>query len=476
MSFHVHNTYTGRKEAFAALEPGVVRMYNCGPTVYLRQHIGNFRAFLFAELLRRWLEYRGYEVRQVMNITDVGHLRDDEAADASGADKIEAQARASAEDPFEISARNTAEFLSDLRRLGVREAMVYPRATEHIPEMLEMIEGLLRSGHAYLAGENVYFDVSTFERYGQLSGNKVEDLEAGKRIAVLDEKRDAADFALWKSDPHHLMKWKSRFGSDGFPGWHIECSAMARKHLGDQIDIHTGGEDNIFPHHECEIAQSEAFLQKPFARYWMHTKFLQVDGGKMSKSLGNVYTLDDVEERGYDLRALRFCLLRGHYGTPLNFTWEILDDAVSALRKLDDLVQTLRAQVAEAQSDALGGEEALALVARERAAFEAGMDDDLNVPRALGALFSLRNQVVQHGLDPAAAAEALEFLLAANEVLGVIRTEAGDLDAEVQSLIDARQTARAEKNWGEADRIRDELAERGIELEDSPEGVVWRRR
>jgi cysteinyl-tRNA synthetase len=321
MAFQVFDSLSKEKRVFEPLEPGVVRMYNCGPTVYGRVHVGNLRTFLFADTLRRWLEVRGYEVRQVMNITDVGHLLDD--AD-EGEDKIEAQARREKRDPWEISRGFTELFLADVRALGLLEPRARPKASEHVGEMLEIIEGLIAKGYAYEVGGDVYYEVAKFPRYGRLSGNSVAELEAGARIEVRGEKRHPADFALWKSDPKHLMKWESRFGPDGFPGWHIECSAMARKHLGDVLDLHTGGEDNVFPHHECEIAQSEAFTGKPFARYWMHSKFLQVDGGKMSKRLGNVWNLDDVKKRGFAPRVLRFALIRGHYRGPLNFTWGIL--------------------------------------------------------------------------------------------------------------------------------------------------------
>ncbi len=473
MGLVLFNTLAREKQPFTTLEEGVVRMYNCGPTVYNRQHIGNFRAFLFADVLRRWLEYLGYEVRQVMNITDVGHLLDEDAGE--GEDRIEAQARREQLDPFEISRGYADTFFSDLERLGVQPALVYPRATDHIDEMVEMIEGLLEKGYAYESHGDVYYDVTKFERYGRLSGNRLEDLEAGARIAVREEKRHAADFALWKSDPHHLMKWNTRFGPDGFPGWHIECSAMARKHLGDRLDIHTGGEDNVFPHHECEIAQSEAFTGQPFATFWLHTKFLQVDGGKMSKSLGNVYTLDDVEERGFSIRALRFALVRGHYRQPLNFTWQVLADAASALESLDDLVLRLRRAVegqGAADDDAAGA----ALVDEARATFEEGMNDDLNVSRALPALFGLRTHVLEGALGRDAARAALEFVERANGVLGVVQLEPEDLDDDVEASIRAREEARARKDWAEADRIRDELLAAGIVLEDGPEGVTWRRK
>ena len=464
MTLVLFNTLTREKQPFRPLEPGVVRMYNCGPTVYNRQHVGNFRAFLFADVLRRWLEYRGFEVRQVMNITDVGHLTDD--AD-EGEDKLEKRAREEQLDPWQISRENAASFLADLRTLGVQPAMEYPRATDHIPEMVELIDGLLEKGFAYRVGGNVYFDVSRFERYGRLSGNRVEDLDAGARIEINPEKRNPADFALWKSDAKHLMKWETHFGKDGFPGWHIECSAMARKHLGDRIDIHTGGEDNVFPHHECEIAQTEAFTGEPFATFWMHTKFLQVDGGKMSKSLGNVYTIDDVLERGFSARALRFALLRGHYRQPLNFTWDGMKDAASALETLDDLVARLRRSL---EQPAAGAE----LVEAAQATFEQAMDDDLNVGRALPALFGLRGDVLEGRLAGPPAGAALEFLERVNGVLGVLELEERGLAAEVEALIQARHDARAAKDWAEADRIRDELTARGIVLEDTPEGVAWR--
>ena len=468
MSFQIYNTLTHRKEPFEPLEPGVVRMYNCGPTVYNRAHIGNLRSFLFADVLRRWLEYLGLEVRQVMNLTDVGHMQD-EVRD-EGEDKLEAQARREGRDPYRVSQQYAELFFEDMRALGVRPAQVYPRATDHVPEMLAIIEGLLESGHAYQVGENVYFDVTSFPRYGRLSGNRVEDLEAGARVEVNPDKRNPADFLLWKSDPHHLMKWPSRFGPDGFPGWHIECSAMAHKHLGECIDIHTGGEDNVFPHHECEIAQSESYTGKSFARYWMHAKFLQVDGGKMSKSLGNFYTLADVHERGLEPRSFRFTLIRGHYRQPLNFTWDIAAADARGLEKLDDLAARLReaAGGAEPEHDAPP-------VAETRAAFEEALSDDLNMPRALAALFGLRDRVLQEPLEPAAAAGALAFLTRANDVLGVIELEPADLDDEVEALIARRQEARAARDWGTADRIRDELTALGITLEDSAEGVRWRR-
>lgn len=474
MGFEIYNSLGKRKEPFRPIEEGRVRMYNCGPTVYGRAHIGNLRSFLFADLLRRWLEHIGFEVTQVMNITDVGHLVADEE---EGEDKIEAQAKRTGTDPWKIARAHEEQFHADLAELGVRKASVYPRATDHIEEMIEMIVALIESGHAYQVGGNVYFDVSRFARYGMLSGNRVEDLDAGARIEINEEKRHPADFALWKQDAAHLMKWDSQFGKDGFPGWHIECSAMARKHLGDHIDIHTGGEDNVFPHHECEIAQSESFSGRAFANYWMHAKFLQVDGGKMSKSLGNVYTVSDVVERGFEPRVLRFTLLRGHYRQPLNFTWGIMEDSKKALDGLDRFYEKLTA-VAGGDSGASDSEAGRELLDAAIAEFEAGMNDDLNVPRGLAAIFGLRGEVNEDRLGREVAADAVAFLGAVNEVLGVIKTEreVGADDAEIDALVAARKQARADKDWAASDRIRDELDARGILVEDGAGGTSWRRK
>jgi cysteinyl-tRNA synthetase len=473
LTFVVYNSLSKSKETFRSLEPGVVRMYNCGPTVYNRPHVGNYRAFLFADTLRRWLEYCGYRVEQVMNITDVGHLTDDQRGE--GEDKLEAAAKKQKLDPWQISRAVTEQFFADLRALGVRPAKAYPKASEHIAEMLEIIDGLIAKGNAYVVGGDVYFDVKSFPRYGALSGNRVDELEAGARIAVREEKRNPEDFALWKSDPAHIMKWPTRFGPDGFPGWHIECSAMARKHLGDRLDIHTGGEDNIFPHHECEIAQSECFTGQPFATFWMHSKFLQVDGGKMSKSLGNTYTLDDVAARGYTPRQLRFALIRGHYRAPLNFTWDALKDATSSLENLDDLVLRLR-RVAKGESGVSEPRAGLEHVAAARAEFEKHMDDDLNVAPALAPLFGLRARVLEGALGCEAAQLALDFIARANTVLGVIQVEEELLDAKIDALIQERQAARKAKDFRRADDIRKFLESEGIALEDTPQGVVWKRR
>lgn len=449
-------------------------MYHCGPTVYQRPHIGNYRAFLFADLLRRVFELADLDVTQIMNLTDVGHLVDDAE---EGDDKLEAQARKEKLDPWQIVEKVSEQFFADMEALGVKPAHAYPRATDHIEEMVAMVEKLIESKHAYRVGDNVYFDVHSFPAYGQLSGNRIEDLEAGARLEVNDEKKHPADFALWKSDEHHLMKWDTVFGPHGFPGWHIECSAMARKFLGDHFDIHTGGEDNVFPHHECEIAQSESVLGGPFVNLWMHTKFLQVDGGKMGKSLGNAYTLDDLEERGFSALDFRFLMMRGSYRNSLNFTWEALKGAAEARRNLNDFRSRLLGEAnAEVVVD-LNTIAAGSAVAKARAAFRNALADDLNTSESLAALFVLRNSYVHAVLKASEYPAALALLAEADSVFGFFDTmEAGGLsDQDIDQLIKERGEARADKDFARADAIRDELSAANITLEDTPEGVKWFR-
>jgi cysteinyl-tRNA synthetase len=463
---------TRNLEAFKPIEEGTVRMYHCGPTVYQRPHIGNYRAFLFADLLRRLFDQRGLQVTQVMNLTDVGHLVDD--AD-DGEDKLEVQARKEKIDPWQLVQEVSKQFFADLEALQVRPAHHYPRATEHIPEMIQIVNQLLERGHAYQVGANVYFDVHSFERYGQLSGNRIEDLEAGARLEVNDEKRHPSDFALWKSDPQHIMKWESEFGPDGFPGWHVECSAMAMKYLGESFDIHTGGEDNIFPHHECEIAQSEGATGAPFVNLWMHTRFLRVDGGKMSKSLGNVYSLDDLIEKGFEVLDFRFLVLKAHYRGSLNFTWEALRSAAEARKGLMDF----RGRLTAACSQEEGGEGGIETVLKARTEFQAAISEDLNTSAALAAVFDLRNYFLKEGLSSEASKRALDFLLEVDDLLGLFpntaESSSGLTDAEIDALVVARTQARTEKDWARADEIRDQLSQAKIVLEDGPDGVHWHR-
>jgi cysteinyl-tRNA synthetase len=469
MPLVLHNTLTRKKEPFVPVVPGKVRMYNCGPTVYSPAHIGNFRSFLFADVLRRWLEVSGLQVAQVMNITDVGHARDDDPDSAD--DKMDAAARREQLDPLQIANKYAELFLQDLDKLGIQRAQHYPRATQYIPQMIAIIERLIAGGHAYVAGHDVYYAVETFPAYGKLSGNTGEDLVAGARVEVREAKRDPRDFALWKSDPHHLMQWDSPWGR-GFPGWHIECSAMSRALLGEgTLDIHTGGEDNIFPHHECEIAQSEGAFAEPFVRYWMHARFLQVDGGKMSKSLGNLYTVGQLEELGHPPVAVRFALIRSHYRQVLNFTLDGLRQSAADVRRL-------RLFAAEMQDSSARGSPTAAppsWVREATAKFDAGLNDDLNVSAALDGLFSLLNdghRVKARGDDAAAALAALRRM---DRVLGLLEPAPASVDAEVEALIAARNAARAARDFSTADSLRARLASMGIELLDGKDGVKWRR-
>ena len=468
MPLVLHNTLTRKKEPFVPVVPGKVRMYNCGPTVYSPAHIGNFRSFLFADVLRRWLEVSGYQVAQVMNITDVGHLRDDAE---EGEDKLDAAARKERLDPLAIADKYAELFLSDLDKLGIQRAQHYPRATQYIPHMIAIIERLIAGGHAYVVGSDVYYSVATFPAYGKLSGNTGEDLVAGARVEVREAKRDPRDFALWKSDSHHLMQWDSPWGR-GFPGWHIECSAMSRALLGEgTLDIHTGGEDNIFPHHECEIAQSEGAFAQPFVRYWMHARFLQVDGGKMSKSLGNLYTVGQLEELGHPPIAVRFALIRSHYRQVLNFTLDGLRQSAADVRRL-------RLFAAELQDSSARGSptaEPPSWVREASAKFDAGMNDDLNLSAALDGVFSLlndANRVKARGDDAAAALAALRRM---DRVLGLLEQAPASVDAEVEALIAARNAARAARDFSTADSLRAKLAKMGVELLDGKDGVKWRR-
>ena len=464
----IYNTLTKHKEALEPISDGKVCMYNCGPTVYNFATIGNFRSFIFADVLRRSLEYVGYEVTQIMNITDVGHMVDD--AD-EGEDKIGKAAREQKKDPWQIAESYMNAFFDDTDALNIKRAHEYPRATEHIGDMIAMIEKLIARGHAYEINGNVYYDVTTFPNYGKLSGNTLEKLNAGARIEVNPEKRNPQDFALWKQDPKHLMQWDSPWGK-GFPGWHIECSAMSSRYLGDQFDIHTGGEDNVFPHHECEIAQSEGATGKsPWVRYWMHARFLLVDGQKMSKSLGNFYTLRDLIEKGYDPIAVRYVLMSTHYRQPLNFTLEGVDAAKESIRRLKDF--RLRLTEAGASQD---NPELDAILEEGRKGFEEGIADDLNTSAALASLFNMVRSVNRLELSAADGQKALELLDRFDTVMGVLgEMQEENINSEIEALIRKRDEARANRDFATSDAIRDQLKERGIILEDSPTGTRWKR-
>jgi len=459
------NTLTRKKEKFVPLEEGKVRIYTCGPTVYDYAHIGNFRTFVFQDLLRRWLEYRGFKVIQVMNITDV----DDKTI--RGARKRNIPLR-------EYTDYYMKAFFEDIEALNLEKAEYYPRATEHIPEMVELIKRLMEKGYAYRGEDgSIYYDISKFKDYGKLSKLKIEELKPGARVKV-DEygKEEARDFALWKAwdEEDGDVFWETEIGK-GRPGWHIECSTMAMKYLGETIDIHSGGVDLIFPHHENEIAQSEAATGKPFARYWLHSEHLLVEGRRMAKRYGNFYTLRDLIKRGYDPKAIRYLLMSTHYRQQLNFTFEGLEAAKGAVDRLTTFVRRLL------ETDGAGcGEEIKRLMAEVQKRFESAMDDDLNISVALAALFDFVRDVNkfmdENRLSRKEAEEVYNLMMKFDKVLGVIGEVKAEekLPPEAEELIRKREEARKAKDWATADRIREQLRAMGIILEDTPQGVKWR--
>ena len=509
MELHLYNTLTRTQDTFVPLDPAgrLVRFYSCGPTVYDYSHVGNFRAFLNADVLRRTLELLGYEVRHVMNITDVGHMTDDANPDGGGEDKMELASRRLVEakksgalpegvdidpkDPWAIANFYADAFIEDARRLGMKvvadadaEPRLLPRPTQYIQEMIELIERLIESDHAYVADDGVvYFSVDSFPDYGQLSGNTLDALRSGEggRVDMTTQavKRNPADFMLWKPDESHTMKWDSPWGA-GYPGWHLECSVMASALLGmetdDQIDLHSGGEDNIFPHHECEIAQSRCGSgSQSFARYWFHTRHLMVEGGKMSKSLGNFFTIRDLMDRGVSPAAIRLELIKTHYRVNSNFTLQGLKDSQRQIDRWHKAHKWLGQHAGEPRP-APGP----LVVGLER--FEAALCSDLNIAGAMGALNEAIGELPMQSELPTGGegtwAEDLAALERMDTVLGVLDLEAvgggGDVDeSAILAAIDARNAARDAKDWSEADRIRDELLERGIAIKDGAEGTVW---
>ncbi|NCF99259.1 MAG: cysteine--tRNA ligase [Planctomycetia bacterium] len=476
MTLKLWNTMANALVELEPIHAGEVRMYNCGPTVYSDPHIGNFRSFLMADLLRRACDQRGYKTTQIMNITDVGHLTTDDVADATGEDKLEKKAREEGLDPFEIARNYEQIFHENADQLHVRKAHEYPRATDHIPEMIEMIEQLIDNGLAYsVEGVGVYFRVNAFDQYGCLSGNTVENLDSGSRVAVDDRKESAHDFALWKIDEKHLMQWDSPWGK-GFPGWHIECSAMSYKFLGGTFDIHTGGEDNIFPHHECEIAQSVGSGTGEFAKVWVHARHLLVDGEKMSKSKGNFYTINDLIEKGYRGYEIRYSLIASHYRQPMNFTIGGLDGDAKALQRIRSLREKLEKWSTD-PSEVIEGLEVEIETARN--GFNDAIDDDLNISGALGVLHETVRSLGRQEPKGDSARLALGFLSHCDEILGVIfvegTSEEDRLSEEQQSWVLGREQARNDKDWALADELRDKLQESGILIEDGPEGMTWSR-
>lgn len=507
MQLQLYNTLTRSTEPFVPIDSAnrVVTFYTCGPTVYDFAHIGNFRAFLNADILRRTLEATGYAVNQVMNITDVGHMTDDSIADGGGEDKMQvaaarlAEAKKSGElpdgvdidpsDPLGVAEYYASAFMEDAGTLGLRivddakeNERVMPRPTQYISQMIELVQSLIEKENAYVASDGVvYFDVKSFPQYGELSGNTLEDLRSGEGGRVDMEtqavKRNPADFMLWKPDATHLMQWSSPWG-DGYPGWHLECSVMAMTLLGETIDIHSGGEDNIFPHHECEIAQSRSATGgEAFANYWFHTRFLLVDGGKMSKSKGNFYTLRDLVDKGATPAAIRLELIRTHYRSNANFTLQGLKDSQ---RQIDRWLR-LAAWLQEHRDVPI--DNTPLQTARDN--FVAAMCDDLNVAGAIGALSDAVGKYAvdtppKSGDGASTLADELGALHEMDAMLGVLGLEkvasTGDLDvSKIDSLINDRLAARANEEWSLADEIRDELITMGVAIKDGPDGTTWSR-
>ena len=465
----VFNTLTKKKEEFVPLEEGKVRMYVCGPTVYNYIHIGNARPMIVFDTVRRYFEYKGYDVNYVSNFTDV----DDKIIKKAIEEQVSAQ---------EISQRYIAECKKDMAGMNVKPATKHPLATEEICGIVEMISELIDKGYAYEKNGTVYFSTRKFKDYGKLSHKNLDDLRSGGRSLLVsgeDEKEDPLDFVLWKPKKEGEPFWKSPW-SDGRPGWHIECSVMSRKYLGEQIDIHAGGEDLIFPHHENEIAQSEAANGKEFARYWMHNAFLNIDNRKMSKSLGNFRTVREISEQ-YDLQVLRFFMLSAHYRSPLNFSAELMEASKNGLERILNATDNLKHLIASVAAEEMSAEEKEAFSKTDAYVeeFEKAMDDDFNTADAIAAIFEL----VKYANTTATAESSKEYLrglldriVKLGDVLGLILDKKEELlDADIEKLIEERQAARKAKDFVRADAIRDELLEKGIILKDTREGVQWKK-
>ena len=458
------NTLTRRKEEFVPIKEGKVGIYVCGPTVYDYIHIGNARPMIVFDTLRRYLEYKGYEVNYVSNFTDVD-------------DKIIKRANAEGVDASVISERYIAEVKKDMAALNVREATTHPKATEEIPDMIEMVKTLMEKDYAYEVNGTVYFRTRKFKDYGKLSKKNIDDLRSGNRdllVSGVDEKEDPLDFVLWKPKKEGEPSWPSPWG-DGRPGWHLECSVMSKKYIGDVIDIHAGGEDLIFPHHENEIAQSEAANGTEFARYWMHNGFLKINNEKMSKSLGNFFTVREIADK-YPLQVIRFFMLSAHYRSPLNFSAELVEASKNGLERILTAVDRLKSiNGTDGEVDKAVADEMDAFVKK----YEDAMDDDLNTADAISVIFELV-KYANVNVNEESSKTTIDLVLKTVEklcdVLGIITEKKEEiLDSDIEALIEERQAARKAKNFARADEIRDQLSDMGIILEDTREGVKWKR-
>lgn len=459
----IFNTMTRRKEEFVPLDKNEVKIYACGPTVYNYIHIGNARPLCVFDVLRRYLEYRGYNVRFVQNFTDVD-------------DKIIKRANEEGLSFEEVSKKYIKEFWTDAHGLNFKDATVHPKATENIDEIINIIKTLEEKGYAYAVDGDVYYRTLKFKDYGKLSHQPIEDLQSGARIAIGEKKENPLDFALWKAAKEGEPYWDSPWGK-GRPGWHIECSAMNKRYLGDSIDIHCGGKDLVFPHHENEIAQSEAANDAPFAKYWMHNGYINVDNVKMSKSLGNFKTVREIANV-YGYEVIRYFLISSHYRSPINYSIDIIEQCQSALDRLYTCRESLDFAIKNAKSDIEDNEEILNLIASSKDEFIKAMDDDLNTADGIAAVFNLvstiNTEIINKEVSLNVCKKAAEMFDELTGVLGLLyNRKSNDIDDDIEKLIEQRQTARANKDWATADKIRDELKAKGIILKDTPQGVTW---
>lgn len=465
MPLKFKNSYTGVEEPFSPIEEGKVGIYTCGPTVYNYQHIGNFRTFIWGDLLKRYLKYKGFKVTHVMNLTDVDDkiIRDSQKAGQSLSEFTEIYIKA---------------FFEDFDALGLERADIYPKATEHIPEMVELVKCLVEKGLAYESDGSYYYKIAGFKNYGKLASLDMAGLRPGERVAADEyEKESVSDFALWKAwdESDGDIFWETKIGK-GRPGWHLECSVMSMKYLGETFDIHSGGVDLMFPHHENEIAQSEGATGKRFVNCWLHGKHLIVEGRKMSKSMGNFYTLRDILEKGYSGVAVRYLLIATHYRQQLNFTFEGLDAAARSLERYNDFVANLADFTGEGDSSG----EAQTAIDKAKSGFEEAMDSDLNISEALGVIFDFVREINRLKADSRLSAgerdKALDFIKGIDTVLNFNFGMSDEIDSEIEELMSKRSEARQNRDFALADKIRDQLMEMGIVLEDTPQGVKWKRR
>ncbi|OHB87850.1 MAG: cysteine--tRNA ligase [Planctomycetes bacterium RIFCSPHIGHO2_02_FULL_40_12] len=488
MALKIYNTLTRRKEIFTPFEEGRVGIYVCGPTVYDHPHIGHAKSYVSFDTVIRYLRHLGYKVRYVQNITDVGHLTDN--AD-EGEDKIEKRARLEQVEPMELAEMYMRSYYEDMDALNNLRPDISPRATGHIPEQIDLVKRLIDKGFAYESNQSVYFDVSKLKDYGKLSGRKLDEQESGTRIEINTDKKHPADFALWKkAESGHIMKWNSPWGV-GFPGWHLECSVMSMKYLGETFDIHGGGIENVFPHHECEIAQSEAANELPFARYWMHNNMVTVNGQKMGKSLGNFVTLKDAFKIFSPL-TIRFFVLNTHYSSPIDYSNEAMDAADKGLERLHNTIRNLRERL-ESSNGAEGQEIWKTKLEKYKNTFEEAMNEDFNTAEAMAVIFNLTKEVNNLlNSDEEISKEVLSeidvfYKTYGGNVLGIVPEKTVQHGADdvstykiendlIKTLIDTRNELRASKQWELADKIRDRLNELGIIIEDKKEKVAWRKK